>query len=96
MDGTETYGWVFIDFAKELVEKPIRNYGWCQNERPPNEAEIDGDDRIVEQPPGAGPHRDSGRCRRASRGTATATVAPRWVTAHLVRDPVTHRMMTIK
>jgi hypothetical protein len=51
VDGTETYGWVYIEHAKELVEKPTSNDGWCQNERPPNNDEIDGPDRIVEKPP---------------------------------------------
>jgi hypothetical protein len=51
IDGTETYGWVYIEHAKELVEKPKANDGWCPNERPADLDELDGPDRIVEKAP---------------------------------------------
>jgi hypothetical protein len=50
IDGTETYGWIFIDHASEVVQKPTRDEGFCPGEGPDNDA-IDGDDRIVEEPP---------------------------------------------
>jgi hypothetical protein len=45
--GTETYGWVYVEHASEVVEQPTKNDGWCPNEQGPNDDEIDGPDKIV-------------------------------------------------
>jgi len=51
IDGTQTTGWIYIDHAKDIVEKPTSNGGWCPGEQGPDDAAIDGPDRIVEVPP---------------------------------------------
>lgn len=48
IDGTQTHGWVYLGNAKDVVEVPTANDGWCPNERPANNGEIDGADAIVE------------------------------------------------
>ncbi|HLL67157.1 MAG TPA: hypothetical protein VK453_15850 [Micromonosporaceae bacterium] len=48
IDGTQTQGWMWIDNAKEVVDKPTVDDGFCPGETPPDVAAIDGADRVVE------------------------------------------------
>jgi hypothetical protein len=50
IDGTQTYGWVFLDHASEVVIKPTRDEGFCPGEAPASDAVIDGADHVVIEP----------------------------------------------